>query len=177
VLGCKCNCLMTLRGHPPGIAPFLTPNPGFLPGFGPSGAATCPFSLALRTPTLSRTKHEEERRRWPRLPLAIPIFVRSRDEKGKDLLEFATAMNVSAGGVLVAVRRSLPLAERVSLEIPTAPSLALNAGAQASRLLQARTVRVIHGEGYHLIGLKFSQPLGNHKAQSGNGRRKLPTPM
>jgi PilZ domain len=118
---------------------------------------------------LSRTNPEEERRKWPRLPLAIPIFVRSRDENGKDLLEFATAMNVSAGGVLVAVRRSLPLAERVSLEIPTAPSLAVNAGTQASRHLLARTVRVIHAEGYHLVGLKFAHPLGGP-----NGRRPLP---
>jgi hypothetical protein len=109
---------------------------------------------------LNRTKQEPERRKWPRLPLAIPIFVRSCDSNGKELLEFATAMNVSAGGVLVAVRRSLPLTERVSLEIPTAPSLAVTAGTQASRRLHARTVRVVHAEGYHLIGLKFSHPLG-----------------
>jgi len=32
-----------------------------------------------------------ERRKWTRLPLAIPVFVRSRDDKGKELLEFATA--------------------------------------------------------------------------------------
>ena len=27
-----------------------------------------------------------ERRKWTRLPLAIPVFVRSRDEKGKEFL-------------------------------------------------------------------------------------------
>jgi len=37
------------------------------------------------------------------------MFVRSRDEKGKEFLEFATALNVSAGGALVAVRRSTAL--------------------------------------------------------------------
>jgi len=52
------------------------------------------------------------------LPLAIPVFVRSRDEKGKEFLEFATALNVSAGGALVAVRRSLPPTAQVLLEIP-----------------------------------------------------------
>ena len=41
-----------------------------------------------------------ERRKWARLPLAIPVFVRSRDRKGKEFLEFATALNVSAGGML-----------------------------------------------------------------------------
>ena len=48
-----------------------------------------------------------ERRKWTRLPLAIPVFVRSRDEKGKEFLEFATALNVSAGGMLVAMRRAI----------------------------------------------------------------------
>ena len=58
------------------------------------------------------------------MPLAIPVFVRSRDEKGKEFLEFATALNVSAGGVLVAVRRSLPLAAQVLLEIAKLPLMA-----------------------------------------------------
>ena len=62
-----------------------------------------------------------ERRRWPRLPLAIPVFVRSRAESDKEFLEFATALNVSAGGMLVAVRRSIPSSAQVLLEIPSAP--------------------------------------------------------
>jgi len=49
---------------------------------------------------LKAKKLVKERRKWPRLSLAIPVFVRSRDERGKDLLEFATALNVSAGGFL-----------------------------------------------------------------------------
>ncbi len=96
---------------------------------------------------------------WPRLPLAIPVFVRSRDDKGKEFLEFATALNISAGGALVAVRRSLPLSARVSLEIPSAPFAATTSLPKAARTLRARTVRVTHAEGYHLIGLKFSHPL------------------
>jgi hypothetical protein len=51
---------------------------------------------------LTPRKPENERRKWPRLPLAIPIFVRSREDNGKETLEFATALNVSAGGALVA---------------------------------------------------------------------------
>jgi len=93
------------------------------------------------------------------LPLAIPIFVRSRDEEGKELLEFATALNISAGGALVAVRRSLPLSARVSLEIPSAPLVSGNSFPKASRTLRARTVRVTHIDGYNLLGLKFSRPL------------------
>src|SRR3989440_12837818 len=93
---------------------------------------------------LNRRKPETERRRWTRLPLAIPVFVRSRDEKGKEFLEFATALNISAGGALVAVRRSLPLSAQVSLEIPSAPLAATAALPRAARTLRARTVRVSH---------------------------------
>ena len=102
---------------------------------------------------------EAERRKWPRLPVAIPVFVRSRDEKGKDLLEFATALNISAGGALVAVRRSLPLSAQVLLEIPSAPLAAASSLPKAARNLRARALWVTHADGYHLVGLKFSHPL------------------
>src|SRR5438874_9384086 len=122
---------------------------------------------------MNGSSHETERRRWTRLPLAIPVFVRSRDAKGKEFLEFATALNVSAGGALVAVRRSLPLSAQVSLEIPSAP-LATAAGLpKASRTVRTRSVRITHAEGYHLIGLKFSHPLLNHAPARGLSRRKL----
>lgn len=127
----------------------------------------------FREGKLNRRKLEAERRSWPRLPLAIPVFVRSRDEKGKEFLEFATALNVSAGGALVAVRRSLPLSAQVLLEIPSAPLATTNSFPKASRNLHARTTRVTHAEGYHLIGLKFSRPLLHHSTNSLRVRRKV----
>jgi hypothetical protein len=121
---------------------------------------------------LNRRRPETERRKWTRLPLAIPVFVRSRDEKGKEFLEFATALNVSAGGALVAVRRSLPPTAQVILEIPSAPLAAIAALPKAARTLRARTLRIAHAEGYHLLGLKFSRPLLNGVAKL-RSRRKL----
>jgi hypothetical protein len=114
----------------------------------------------------------EERRKWPRLPLAIPVFVRSRAEADKEFLEFATALNVSAGGMLVAVRRSIPAAAEVSLEIPSAPLAALAALPAVTRNLRARVLRMQHGEGYNLVGLKFSRPLVQSHAPA-RPRRKL----
>ncbi len=122
---------------------------------------------------MKRSRPEKECRKWPRLPLAIPIFVRSRDEDGKELLEFATALNISAGGTLVAVRRSLPLSAQVLLEIPSAPLVSGNSFPKASRILRARTVRVTHVDGYHLVGLKFSHPLVNGKSEGQTTRRKV----
>jgi len=105
--------------------------------------------------------------------LAIPVFVRNRDANGKELLEFATALNVSAGGALVAVRRSLPLSAQVLLEIPSAPLVSVTALPRASRVLRARTLRVTHVEGYHLVGLKFSHPLLNQTSERRSSRRKV----
>jgi len=114
-----------------------------------------------------------ERRKWARLPLAIPVFVRSRDDKGKELLEFATALNVSAGGMLVAVRRVLSSSAQILLEIPSAPLAALASMPTASRNLRAKAMRTTHAEGYHLLGLKFSKPLLNSASVNGARQRKL----
>ena len=122
---------------------------------------------------MSRTKPESERRKWVRLPLAIPVFVRSRDQEGKELLEFATAWNVSAGGVLIAVRRSLRLSSQVLLEIPSAPAATAPSRSKASSRLQAKTKWVTHTEGYHLVGLKFTHPLVNPTLPRTARRRKV----
>lgn len=123
---------------------------------------------------MNRRKPDAERRSWPRLPLAIPVFVRSRDEKGKEFLEFATALNVSAGGALVAVRRALPLSAQVLLEIPSAPLSSANLLPKASRTMRARMVRVTHADGYYLAGLKFSRPLlHRHNSNSHPVQRKV----
>jgi hypothetical protein len=130
--------------------------------------------LASKGVSLKRTANlEAQRRQWPRLPIAIPVFVRSRDEKGKDLLEFATALNISAGGALVAVRRSLPLSAQVLLEIPSAPLVAANSLPKAARNLRARALWVTHADGYHLVGLKFAHPLVSQTAASRSRPRKV----
>jgi len=122
---------------------------------------------------LDRRKPELERREWVRLPLAVPVFVRSRDQNGKDFLEFATALNISAGGALVAVHRALRPAAQVSLEIPSAPLAASAPVPKNSRNFRAKIVRVTHAEGYHLLGLKFSQALLSRVMSRAASQRKV----
>ena len=113
-----------------------------------------------------------ERRKWTRLPLAIPVFVRTRDSKGKEFLEFATALNVGAGGMLVAVRHALPATSQIQLEIPRAPMAALALLPRASRNLRAKALRTTAAEGYYLLGLKFSRPLLLPRTPATKPRRK-----
>ena len=100
-----------------------------------------------------------ERRKWPRLPLPIPVFVRTRDGDGKELLEFATGLNVSAGGMLVVVRRAPASSASVMLEIPSAPLATMATLPKVSRSMRAKAVRAQHAAGYFLLGLKFSKVL------------------
>jgi hypothetical protein len=118
-----------------------------------------------------------ERRRWSRLPLAIPVFVRSQGEAEKEFLEFATALNVSAGGMLLAVRRSMPTSAKVSLEIPSTPLGAMPALPKVARVLRARVLRTQHGEGHNLLALKFARPLVNSHFPGKTRRRKIRSPL
>jgi hypothetical protein len=111
-----------------------------------------------------RRLSKKEQRKWARLQLAIPVFVRTRDGGGKDSLEFATAINISPGGALVVVRRCLPKSSLVSLEIPSAPIGPANGLKTSSRIMQAKAVWVGHLDDYHLLGLKFARPLNTDVA-------------
>ncbi len=99
-----------------------------------------------------------ERRDWDRLPIAIPFFIRGSKPSGEEFLEFATALNLSAGGVLLAARRYLDPGSQISLEIP----VALVNKAQLPRstsLLRATVLRCMPDRQYFLLGLRFDEPL------------------
>jgi hypothetical protein len=87
------------------------------------------------------------------------VFVRGKDSEGKEFLEFATALNISAGGALLATRRLLPRFTTIALEVPSAPLPRTRLLPYAVRRLRARLLRVTVVDGYQLWGLKFSNPL------------------
>ena len=97
-----------------------------------------------------------ERRRWQRLSVPVPMFIRGVDDRGKEFLEFSTALNISAGGALLASRRFLHSDSKILLEIPPAPFPKTKAKAHN---IKARVVQVRNSERYHLCSLEFSKPL------------------
>ena len=108
---------------------------------------------------MARQQAERERRRWERLPLAVPVFVRARDRGGKEILEFATALNVSAGGALVAVGRPLPRLTSFALEIPASPLANTTGLPRTVRHMRAKVVHSRPLERHELLGVRFSPPL------------------
>ncbi len=111
-----------------------------------------------------------ERRGWDRLPISIPFFVRGKSASGEEFLEFATALNLSAGGVLLATRRYLDPGTEITLEVPVA--LVNKAQLpQSVSLLHAKVLRCTADRQYFLLGLQFQQPLLSQQGNDGDKPR------
>ena len=100
-----------------------------------------------------------EKRKWLRIPLTIPVFVRGVDVRGKEFLEFTSTLDLSAGGALIHLQKQLPWRSQVSLEIPAAPLPPSSFSHRAVRVLKARVLRFDHSDGYVLWALRFTHPL------------------
>jgi PilZ domain len=110
-----------------------------------------------------------ERRGWERLPISIPFFVRGSTASGEEFLEFATALNLSAGGVLLATRRYLDPGTMISLEVPVALVNKAQLPRSVSRL-QAKVLRCTADRQYFLLGVQFEEPLLNHNSAGSDGK-------
>jgi hypothetical protein len=99
-----------------------------------------------------------ERRRWPRLPVVVPMFVHSKID-GTSFLELATAVNISNGGALICSRRALPRSRSVRVEIPhgTVPDQSLLH--TSVRVIRARVTRVTPAQGCFLLALQWTHLL------------------
>jgi len=136
------------------------------------------YTFIMVAKYVSSSLLKKNERKWPRLHLAIPVFVRACDGSGKDSLEFATALNISPGGALVVVRHCLPKSAPVSLEVPSAPIGPVKGLKASLRIMQAKAVWIAHLDDYHLLGLKFARHLNTDAAAvSGKHLRKAGSAM
>ena len=86
------------------------------------------------------------------------MFVRADDGRRR-LIELATAVNISAGGALIATKRDLSPAEWVEIEIPHGPIADKSVLAKSITTLRARLVRRTPCHRCFLLGLKWEEPL------------------
>jgi hypothetical protein len=115
---------------------------------------------------------KDDRRKWERIPVAIPVFVRGKDADGKEFREFTTAFNIGGGGVLLATRRYVPRLSTVFLEIPAGPLSGLSMPQKFYRDMMGRAVTVTHTEQCYLCGVKFSRPLTQPPVKRPTGKKK-----
>ena len=102
---------------------------------------------------------DAERRRFERIPLAIPVFLRGVDQGGKSFLDLTVALNISAGGALLASLRALDNTSKVTLMTPTVPVPMLQLAAPGNGPVRARVVRSVGNRAYNLYGVRFTHPL------------------
>jgi hypothetical protein len=86
------------------------------------------------------------------------MFVRGTDQHGKPFVDFATALNISAGGALLVLKRRLQTEVQVSLEIPVG-LLPQTLVTKVVQQIQARTLRVEPAEKAFVVGVQFVNPL------------------
>jgi hypothetical protein len=98
-------------------------------------------------------------RRWQRLPVAVPVFARGTDEKGRSFTEFTTMLNLGGGGGLLVFRRSAPRAARMVVEFPSPALPGLMLPSNCTQTLKSRVVHVTPSGPYDLLGVEFIHPL------------------
>ncbi len=113
-----------------------------------------------------------DRRRWERIPVAIPVFLRGKDADGKEFREFTTAFNIGGGGVLLATRRYVPRLSTIFLEIPAGPLSSQPMPQKYYRDMIGRAVTVTHTEQCYLCGVKFTRPLVQPLAKKPTSKKK-----
>jgi hypothetical protein len=102
----------------------------------------------------------EERRRFQRIRLQVPLFLRGRDFQGEQFLELAKSLDISGLGAFLASPRHLGLGEIVTLTIP-APSITSSALMPSGMPpIQARVRRQQEAGDIYLIGVEFVKPIG-----------------
>jgi PilZ domain len=102
----------------------------------------------------------EDRRRFQRIRLQVPLFIRGKDAYGEQFLELAKTLDISAIGAFVTCPRLLSINEIVTLTIP-APSITSSALVPAGMPpIQARVKRKQEAGDVHLIGVEFLKPIG-----------------
>lgn len=100
--------------------------------------------------------------------MAVPFFMRGKDENGRDFVDFTVAINISMGGLLLASRHAVPRAAKVSLEIPASPQWKFKFPTRSLRSFKASVIRATtHGQ-YKLYGLRFTPSLAKSSTPLAN---------
>ena len=107
---------------------------------------------------LPRIMSSTERRHWDRIPLSIPLFVRGMTPNGEIFLEFSAGLNVSAGGILLAMRRHLDPGVRLDLETPRSLTSEHHL-IETTVKIHATVLRCTPDRRYFLVGVQFDKPL------------------
>lgn len=109
----------------------------------------------------SRGSQEEsaERRRFSRIRLQVPLFIRGTDGQGNEFLELAKTLDISCSGARLISPRSLQSQEIVSLTVPAPLPRSAEFGECGTAPISARVRRLEPSGEMELLAVEFLRPL------------------
>lgn len=100
-----------------------------------------------------------ERRRFSRIRLQVPLFIRGTDGQGNEFLELAKTLDISCSGARLISPRSLQSQEIISLTIPAPLPRSPEAGGYGTPPISARVRRQELSGEMELVAVEFLRPL------------------
>ena len=106
-------------------------------------------------PLVENTKQ----RRFPRIRLQIPVFLRAQDASGVDFVELTKTLNISASGACIASTHLLRPDQVVHLTIPTPSPASSGLVPMETPPIVAKVLRQQAAGDLKLFGLEFFKTL------------------
>ena len=98
-------------------------------------------------------------RRFPRIRLQVPIFLRGQDASGVEFVELTKTLNISASGACIASNHILRPEQVVHLTIPTPAASSSGLVPNETPPITARVLHQRTAGDLRLFGLEFSKTL------------------
>jgi PilZ domain len=119
-----------------------------------------PMSLRENVVQQRIAQSYDDRRRFHRIHLQVPLFIRGKDAHGEQFVELGKTLDISGLGAFVICPRSLTINDIITLTIP-APSI-ISSGLVPAGMppIQARVKRQQEAGDAHLVGVEFLKPIG-----------------
>lgn len=100
-----------------------------------------------------------ERRRFHRIRLQIPLFIRGTDASGNEFVELAKTLDISCSGARIVSPRSLQSQETVYLTVPAPLPRSTKFGECGTGPISARIRRVERSDEMEVASVEFARPL------------------
>ena len=111
--------------------------------------------VAKTNPAVDTSKQ----RRFPRIRLQIPVFLRAQDASGVDFVELTKTLNISASGACIASTHLLRPDQVVHLTIPTPSPASSGLVPNETPPITAKVLRQQAAGDLRLFGIEFFKHL------------------
>jgi hypothetical protein len=100
-----------------------------------------------------------QRRKAPRIPLQIPVFLRGSDSSGVEFVELTKTLNIGSSGALIASTHILRSDQIVYLTVPAPSPVSSSLVPNETPPIAAKVLRQDVAGDMRLFGLEFLRPL------------------